>query len=456
MLIAMAGIFFALSPIAQPDDATGRPNALVRFYESRARLATAEIDWSRRRYDGSPVEAAHTQYYTSRLSPEERTLRSRGDEEGASGRSDAGPDTNLNFWSEFEGRNVMFQNHDRPGDTRWIPKGTTAPVPDLRSLGAHPQFLHLGDVHDAFWKDPSVNPVARVYSERTEGGLRVVSAETGIGTITWWIDPQRGWQATRVTYSQGDKVVNEARVSLEKSGEYWFPKCVMYFSRAYQDGAEPSDVVTVDRAVFNDSAQPRVLTPADIGIMPGAFTWLEDNSGQKAGTGKWDGSKITEVRLFPVPGAEYVALKLEKSQSPTTTPSAGPPPAASQPVPPESEWEAYTRRFIARYKLTVEQSQSALRVLKGCQEEAQNYLDRHKAEFERLAKEEGTLQQSGAKQTDARLASIKEEREKLRGPINEVFEKQLKPRLEKLPTRAQRAAAERDDKAASQPTPRGN
>jgi len=42
----------------------------------------------------------------------------------------------------------------------------------------------------------------------------------------------------------------------------------------------------------------------------------------------------------------------------------------------------------------------------------------------------------------ARAAAINELASKLAQPLEEIFERQLKPRLETLPTRKQRAAAE--------------
>lgn len=408
----------------------------MRFYESRARLGTAEIDWSRRQFEGPTFQTEHTMFYTTRLSPKERALYSRGDEEGVMTRNDAGLPAQAfpGAYMSFEGPDAVFDRWDGQHEASWMPKGSVRWTADLRALGALPWFCYE-DVHDAMWKDPGESPPPRSYMESVEGALRVVAARRADGTLTWWIDPERGWQATRITFTRDGVLEREARIALARFGDHWFPQSVVYFSRGYKNGTEPCDVVSVDKAVFNDPRQPPVLTPADIGITPRMFIWLKDNTMKKVGTGMWDGTRITSTRFFPGMGAgvQLVQHLLEK-----TRPVA----ATSQPAPPEAQWEAYTRRFIERYKLTDDQTQSALKTLADCQEQAQGYLSRHAAEFEKLAAAEAALRDATEPERAARLAALREQQAKLHEPIDEIFEKQLKPRLEKLPTRKQRAAAE--------------
>jgi hypothetical protein len=51
-----------------------------------------------------------------------------------------------------------------------------------------------------------------------------------------------------------------------------------------------------------------------------------------------------------------------------------------------------------------------------------------------------------AKKTEGEGQRLLADLEELRKPIQDIFEKQLKPRLDKLPTRAQRAAVEGQQK----------
>lgn len=91
----------------------------------------------------------------------------------------------------------------------------------------------------------------------------------------------------------------------------------------------------------------------------------------------------------------------------------------------ESEWERYTREFIARYKLDQKQTTIAERLLRRCQSRGNDYVTRRRAAFQEAGRS------GDAERLDA-----------LRAPIGEIFEKQLKPGLDRIPTRAQRAAAE--------------
>ena len=106
----------------------------------------------------------------------------------------------------------------------------------------------------------------------------------------------------------------------------------------------------------------------------------------------------------------------------------------------ESPWLLYVKEFIKRYQLNEDQSERAMAILKDCQQRAQAFLDRRKAEFNR------TLGELESAQSRADKDAVKKHEDKLmslRKPIDEIFDKQLKPRLDKLPTRAQRAAAEK-------------
>lgn len=112
---------------------------------------------------------------------------------------------------------------------------------------------------------------------------------------------------------------------------------------------------------------------------------------------------------------------------------------------PESRWEQYTREFIERYRLDPGQTQKALDILKDCKEQAGSYLRGKGAQIEALDKRiESSKAEAGpdAKERSKVLSELTEARAKLIEPVDQIFEKQLKPRLEKLPTRAQRQAAE--------------
>jgi hypothetical protein len=116
---------------------------------------------------------------------------------------------------------------------------------------------------------------------------------------------------------------------------------------------------------------------------------------------------------------------------------------------PESAWEKYVREFITKYQLNDEQTQKANAVLEDCQAQAERYKIGRKEQIERLDKQIEELKESKDKNKAKQLAELTEKRKSMLEPIDQIFERQLKPRLERLPTRAQRRAAEA---AAKKPT----
>lgn len=108
----------------------------------------------------------------------------------------------------------------------------------------------------------------------------------------------------------------------------------------------------------------------------------------------------------------------------------------------ESKWEKYVQEFIAKYELNDEQTQKANAVLEDCKAQAVRYLSSRKSQFEMIDKQLETLKQSKDKNKSKMTSELTKKRGELMTPIDQIFEKQLKPRLENLPTRAQRRAAE--------------
>jgi hypothetical protein len=331
---------------------------------------------------------------------------------------------------------------------------------NLRSLGLN-LFNSYMDPRDTLSRGQDS---ACSYTETVENGLAVVRAATDRGTITWYFDPQRDWNPVHVAKEHAGKIVQETRITLNNYDGVWFPATVEFFGADYFQMEKPYEVVSVTAASFNRPDQPRILTPAAIGIesgmniqvyMPGDKVELMRFDGEKSVSMKEFGERVWagEIKYGPtflrsVAALEAAAARSELEGAPEAGKVAADPTSARRRR--ESAWEAYTREFIARYHLDDGQSQKAWSILRECQEEANQYLVRHKSDFEQL-------QQKLKKVADAGTATAKElwarsqQAAKLRAPLNEIFERQLKPRLDKLPTRAQRAAAERDQPPASQP-----
>lgn len=107
----------------------------------------------------------------------------------------------------------------------------------------------------------------------------------------------------------------------------------------------------------------------------------------------------------------------------------------------EGDWEKYVREFIQKYDLNDEQKQRANSVLDDCKKQAHRYLDSRKSRIEAMEKQIAELQKSKDRSKNNDLQKLRAAIDDMRKPVTQIFERQLKPRLEKLPTRAQLKAA---------------
>lgn len=80
-------------------------------------------------------------------------------------------------------------------------------------------------------------------------------------------------------------------------------------------------------------------------------------------------------------------------------------------------------------------------ILKNCQEQGRRYLKKHGSKLDILEARVRELRaaRSDAKQVDAAKRQFAE----AAAPLDKIFEEQLKPRLDRLPTRKQRAAVDK-------------
>lgn len=111
----------------------------------------------------------------------------------------------------------------------------------------------------------------------------------------------------------------------------------------------------------------------------------------------------------------------------------------------ETVWDKYVRDFIAKYKLNPAQTQKAEAILASCKRQGQQVVRRNEKRFEQIDAQLAELRkdrQRDKAKTDL-IKRYEEQRAKLVQPLSDIFEKRLKPQLDKLPTRAQREAAEK-------------
>ncbi|MCH8807385.1 MAG: hypothetical protein IH986_15055 [Planctomycetes bacterium] len=108
----------------------------------------------------------------------------------------------------------------------------------------------------------------------------------------------------------------------------------------------------------------------------------------------------------------------------------------------EGKWDAYTKDFIEKHQLNDDQKQKALTILQDCKDKAKRVMLKNKPRIAKLDQQNEALKSSKDKDRGQRMAEIVKKKLKFLEPVNLIFEKDLKPRLDKLPTRAQRRAAQ--------------
>ncbi|MCG3128181.1 MAG: hypothetical protein CHACPFDD_03057 [Phycisphaerae bacterium] len=323
---------------------------------------------------------------------------------------------------------------------------------DLRVFGLNPLPLaaaHNRDVSPAALRFGAPGDTFR-YETGVDGPIHtVVSTATSGLKMTWRINAEKGWNPECVTLLwDGDELRRES--DLQKCGDAWFPVAI----RTYENG-KITDEIEVEQVSINAPDHPRTLTLKDIGVDAGMLIRRQEAGKVDASKFQvWDREKLVlqsawqarvergEARDGPLLAflkemrlrGEYLhpdsALLIRKNVEKLTRADY------------LSEWERYVRAFIERYRLNDEQSQKAFQILRSCQSTADALILRHRDRV-------------GSKSLDEPRA-IKEAADRLLRPVKEVFERELKPRLERLPTRAQRRAADAPTSApaSSQPAAR--
>ncbi len=285
------------------------------------------------------------------------------------------------------------------------------------------------------------------WEERQDGAMHIVTAShRSGGKTTWHIDAERGWNPQRVEFVGPGGSVWESISTLEKFGSTWFPTEVRYVT----NGTVTETVTVTHAELFGENAPTR-FSPTDIGFEPGETVGVDGDRTPKRWSGdglvtfeEWDaqvargdrdwGPRLKRMfeRGFESEYDTPEDIELRKLHARESRANA----AIRRH---QDLWERYTRDFIARYKLEQEQSEKAWTIYFSCRGEADKHLQRVRPEAMRLATE---LEAAREKKDESKIAECDAKLKKLAEPIEEIFEKALKPRLDKLPTRAQRRAAE--------------
>ncbi|MCA9242973.1 MAG: hypothetical protein KDA32_03385 [Phycisphaerales bacterium] len=214
-------------------------------------------------------------------------------------------------------------------------------------------------------------------------------------------------------------------------------------------------------AKANQNPAPKVYTPTDIeqkqnGVDPDA----DFAKAEESGFGAEDGKIVKEAPIDRTPKRRHASPEAEivKGNDGSKSPEVNPQPPGRSPHEPrsnaatavrsktatrqESDWERYTREFCEKYELNDEQRQRAQSILTDCEKQRDRYLEKKKATLEDLDKRIAELRQSKDKDAGTQVTTLTQQKTDLEAPVQRIFDRQLKPRLERLPTSAQRKAAE--------------
>lgn len=183
----------------------------------------------------------------------------------------------------------------------------------------------------------------------------------------------------------------------------------------------------------------RKIHDIDLRLMDKNFQMLEERFTRWT-QGDFKASDYLTARPAPVPG---------NLQRPRLSPTAPPKPSSVQRS--EDFWDIYVKKFIRDYDLDDAQRNSALAILKDMKEKVARV--RKHSETERKAAQEALHQLIRDKADSQKLKEASRRMRLAHAPIAELFE-ELRNRLARLPTEAQRKRVEHDwigQSAATQP-----
>lgn len=427
------------------DSADHARDVLRAVQSQRLEWFTGHIEWSgwtaRQGLTWSEVR-----YHSTQFAGDEQLLVDKGDSEGVLIRREDGTPHPVSgkdpyYWL-FDGTR---QWERRSNSIRAEVQLTEPFMVDIRSVGFGPDVPR--DVSNQFGvgalsADDDLSAVVQ------PDGLIEVSrwGRERNSRVKWIIDPERNWNPVEVTYEVGGQVRQRSRAELADFDGIWFVRRCEYFDAEFANGKEPLYVIEVSDAEFNRPDHRRRFSPADIGVEEGmqvdAYADTRARYENRVTKMGWHQNKLIG-RDELTDGIRSGAIK------PSPTLERNVDRALARGISRdyiETAWRSYTRQFIVRYDLDKDQSQKAMSILNECEERAKAYFSAHKAEYdeiiEALAKIDEDQTISTAEKGE-KLEKLRDQRIDLDREIHKIARTRLYPSLEKLPTRAQRKAAER-------------
>ncbi|MGE0479434.1 MAG: hypothetical protein AB7Q17_03075 [Phycisphaerae bacterium] len=301
---------------------------------------------------------------------------------------------------------------------------------DFRRIGFNPGSDY--ESLDAAIRREGLPPLQ--YDSEMDSDLFHVRAAGQTGDVHWWIDPARNWNIVRTRAELPDgTILGEQEYELRRFDGHWFPARIVDYAGGKSTGRICQDVRIV-AAEFDRPEHPQVLTPESIGIEPGTllqYMLLDPPTAAPV----WDGSAVVSMtefydRVRDGEAALGPTLLRERARVVARSERLARVEAAGAGVIErvtwrdiDAAWERYTRRVANRFKFDDAQTETSLRVLHDCQEQACEHIEKNRQELEALKPDE------------------KARRTRLLLRLDEIFDRRLKPRLAEIPNKEQRAAA---------------
>jgi hypothetical protein len=166
---------------------------------------------------------------------------------------------------------------------------------DIRWLGIAPATKSLEALtgFDAIY-GPQSNPEEHIvaWEERREGALYVATARFTSGArVEWQIDPDRGWNASRIRVIAVDGTIPaEAVCALKEFDGVWLPEKVEY----YQAG-RLHEAIAIRSARLNRNDDPDSFNAGDLFLEPGDTVVPLDGGAQPL---RWNGRQTVSLQQW--------------------------------------------------------------------------------------------------------------------------------------------------------------
>lgn len=428
-------IMLTASPGARADDRL--PDALRRMLERREAIRSLSITYGFENFRAESARAGELYQLSTEIARDgAMTHELLGYPDGSLGIFPDGQTASVMprrylfdkgaIWRVREGSVLLGYNTDPNAREVYRPWNLRALGLTFRSFTDRANLDPRKLIEQPFGGDVSVT-----YKESRRGDLvQVVGEGPRDAQVLWEIEPEKGWNPTRLVLSAGDRRLFEVLSDLQRFGQVWFPQTVEIRDG---DGNIVERVWVQDFAANEDARLPDTFVPADIGAESGMVIDPVGGTSPEFLDAVWDGKKILSAedwerakRAGIVAPSRKVAGILEKLHDGTyVDPDSDLVRAHAERAHTAREvlgpWDKYVRDFEKRYSLDDTQTQKAELILVECKDRAVSYC--------------------AAKRRKIEISSTlpPEELQRLMRPLDDIFEHSLKPRLDALLTREQRA-----------------